>query len=295
MSNRAMTWAIGCKGLQLATKAVLMLLADCHNGSNGKCFPNEDWLIEHTGLAGRTVRMHLKALEEAKLIDRLYKHGGRGMGRKFAGYELNIGINEAIKEPQNDTHIGQDIATAESCHGRNTSLPRQDTATPYKEEPETNRKSICGKSALGKIWPSWSSAGRKRSDSKTKLTERLNRLSKSHDIEKVCLACTMYAKATDGQYHMALNRFLQSGQWENWIGQPTSTEQLSDLSIEDWRTAARAYVDLEVWPRQKLGPAPHEHDCQAPAGLIRSIANQMQGHRWEAQIQNNITPKEAAA
>lgn len=295
MSNRAMSWAIECKGLQLATKAVLMLLADCHNGSTSKCFPSEDWLCEHTGLSGRTIRMHLKALEDALLIERLYQHGGRGQGRKFAGYDLKIGINETVKAPQNDADNGQDIAVAGSCHGKNTSLPRQDPATPYKEEPESNQKLICGKTAFAEIWPSWSAEGRKRSDSKSALTDRLNRMAKKTDLETVVKACKVYAKTTDGQYHKGLQVLLKSGQWENWVGQDKSAPSPESLTLDDWKKAASAYCELQVWPRDGYGPAPHELGCIAPAGLLRTIAGKMSGHRWHERITENIPHKEQAA
>lgn len=294
MSNQAMTWAIDCDGLALPTKAILMLLADCHNGSTGKCYPNESWLAEKAGVSGRTVRMHLKALEDAKLVERLYEHGGRGVGRKFAGYDLKIGISGAVIKPQNDTEIEQDIATAESCHGREMSLPRQDTATPYKDKPEIEPESICGKSALDEIWPHWSAVGRKRSESKTKLIARLNRMAKVSDLEQVIKASRMYAKGTDGQYHAGLHTFLKSGQWENWIGDDRTPEQPTEISLEDWKDAARSYCELNIWPRGRLGPAPHEPGCRAPAGLLRGIAARMDGHANADAILSNLELGEAA-
>jgi hypothetical protein len=265
-----------------------MLLADCHNGATDLCCPTETWLSDRAGVSDRTIRMHLKSLEDAGLIERLYKHGGRGVGRKFAGYDLKIGINQPINKPQNDTETGQDNAVAGSCHGKITSLPRQDTAKPYKEEPEINRKykpEKTGKDALEEIWPHWSATGRKRSDSKSKLSERLNRLSKFQGLDDIVRGCLKYAKATDPEYHKGLQVFLKSGAWENWISEPQTPAQPN--TPDDWEAITASYREHGVWP-QTLGPAPHEAGCQLELKKLQAIARRLQGHRWHARIVHNI-------
>ena len=290
MSNRAMSWAIECRDIALPTKAILMLLADCHNGATGLCFPTEEWLSNHAGVSGRTVRMHLKVLEDAGLIERLYKHGGRGVGRQFAGYELKTGINQPINKPQNDTETGQDNATAGSCHGKNTSLPRQDTAKPYKDKPEINRKYKTGKDAFEEIWHHWSARGRKRSDSKSKLSERLNRLSKSQCLDDIVCGCIKYAKATDPEYHKGLQVFLKSGGWENWISEQQTPAQPN--TPDDWEAITASYRDHGVWPKS-LGPAPHEADCELDQSKLQAIASRLTGHRWHPRIVQNLNARAA--
>ena len=249
MSNRAMSWAIDCEGLPLATKAILMLLADCHNGASGICCPKEEWLAEKSGISGRTVRMHIKALEEAKLIERLYTHGGRGVGRQFAGYELKFNLEKPVEKPSNDGEKDrQDNAAAGSCHGKITSLPRQDPAKPYKEEPESNRKSICGKSALEEIWSVWSPIGRKRSNAKKKLVQYLNRMAGTFDLELVVRGCRQFAAETDGKFHPGLQVFLSTGKWENWSTPSKDPDPRGpDPTPEDWAHWREHYQQFGEW------------------------------------------------
>lgn len=299
MSNRAMSWAIDVTGIPFATKGVLMLLADCHNGETGQCNPSEEWLCRKTGLAARSIRHHLKALEDAGLIERQYKHKGRGQGKASDGFHLKLGILGAVDASKNDEMLRQDTATAEFCHGKNTSLLRQDIAT-YIEEPEKNRKNtsekpetdLTGNSALDEIWPHWSKAGRQRSKSKANLAKQLNSLSKTEDLGEVVKACKAYAKATAGEYHKALNSFLSGGQWQNWIGRDM-TPPVEETTLEDWQAAARTYCDLNVW-NGALGPAPHEPDCRAPRGLLVSILKAIgENHRRAPGVRQNIERKAA--
>lgn len=294
MSNKAMTWAIDCKGVPLPTKAILMLLADCHNASTGLCCPKEDWLAEKAGIAPRTVRMHLLSLEELGLIERLYKHGGRGVGRKFDGYILKIGLDRPLETPQNDTQIGQDIATAESCHGRNTPLPRQNPAKPIiKKEPELNRKPYVD--LLDGIWEVWSAEGKKRSASREQLIKKLKTKTKGEDLASVLKAFKAYASDQKPEFHAGIQVLLNSGQWKNFLAEPKAEEREPDqIPVEEWRRAQRAYIEFEAWPREKLGPAPHEPGCRAPESTLRIIASRMNAHRYHKDILRNLTLEAAA-
>lgn len=269
MSNRAMTWAIDCGGIPLATKAILMLLADCHNGASGKCCPSEEWIAEKADIKDRTVRMHLKILEDAKLVKRMYKHGGRGVGRTFDGYELKFNLDKPLEQASNGNDLpGQDNAVAGSCHGRIMSLPRQDTAKPIiRKEPEENRKPLCGKSAFERIWPAWSAIGRKRSDSKAKLTDRLNRLAKTFDLEDVVSGCLRFAAATDEKYYPGLQVFLSTGKWENWAGEEEeaapATREPTRQEWLDWLEHLDAFGE---WLPDNV-PHPSDPACPIPDDL----------------------------
>lgn len=260
MSFKALAWAEQVKGVKWATKGILLLLANSHNGESGQCNPSEDRLMELTGLSGRTIRMHLKALEDAGLIERIYKHGGRGVGRSAAGFHLKIGILGAVNNEQ-------EIATAESCHGKISSLPRQNTAKPYKEEPEKNRKYNVEKQVLDEIWSVWSKTGRRRSKAKSLIANQLKAISKSYDVELVKKAALAFARDQDPEYHPALDVWLKGRKFENWDGQ-ADAPTVKQLDKAQWQNAMRFYCEEQTWMADFVSPAPHEPGCLAPQNML---------------------------
>lgn len=75
MSHRATIWAWAQDKAEGLGKFVLLALADCHNGKTGLCNPSNRLLCRKTGLAERTVREVLAALQEAGLITRMMVPG----------------------------------------------------------------------------------------------------------------------------------------------------------------------------------------------------------------------------
>ena len=156
------------------------------------------------------------------------------------------------------------------------------------KEPIELPNKKCGKSALEEIWKHWSPRGRERSKSKANLAKQLDALSKAkgYDLDQIVTACTMYAKTTAGEYHKGLHLFLTGGQWENWIGQDMTPQE---VTLDDWKAAARAYVDAGIWPA-KLGPPPHEANCEAPDGILKGILSQIgTGHKRAAGVAANLS------
>lgn len=80
-----------------------------------------------------------------------------------------------------------------------------------------------------------------------------------------------------------MHRWLRDERWQDVEHQ--SPEQ--PKSLEDWKQAAATYCELQVWPTA-LGPAPHQTGCEAPVGLLKTIAKRMQGHSWHTAIIQNI-------
>ena len=79
------------------------------------------------------------------------------------------------------------------------------------------------------------------------------------------------------------HRWLRDERWQDV--EAVTPEQ--PKSLEDWKQAAADYCELNIWPTD-LGPAPHQPDCQAPVGLLKSIAKRMQGHAWHNAITENL-------
>lgn len=272
MSNRAMSWAIEVRGLPIATKAVLMLLADCHNGSTGQCHPSLVWMIERTGLKERAIQVHLKALEDAGLINREYAFHGRGKGCSIEQYHLKIGITGSVKKAPMET---QDFAPAKQCARKIRSMEPQNTAVAYKEEPEENRK-IRGKEdedafrVLESIWRAWSPEGRKRSKAKTKIAAQLTALAKKHSLKAIESAALAFAADAKPEFHPALDRWLKDGKFENW--QAGSDAPSQDLTHDEWARAMRHWTDTLEWLADYASPAPDQPGCKAPANMLRHAA-----------------------
>jgi hypothetical protein len=288
-----MAWAIDVKGIGGSDRLILMLLAECHNGKTGQCNPGLDWLQERTGLKERALQTRMKALEQANLVEREYAFLGRGRGSQVVQYALKIGIMGVVKDTNLDPQENADLklidpqtdAPASKCARKNTSLDPHVDAVPYKEEPEKNRKYISGKSALEEIWRHWSKEGRKRSDSKSNLMDRLNRMGRTEELDDVVIACVKFAKSKEAEYHPGLQVFLKSGKWENWLSEAQAPEQ--PKSLDDWKQAAANYCELGVWPAD-LGPPPHQPGCKAPVGLLKSIAKRLEGDNRHQAIIHNI-------
>lgn len=69
MSIQAVGWVL-TQGIETSSKFVLVALAN-YADENGKCWPSQARLAKDTSMAERTVRKHLKLLEEAGYITRV--------------------------------------------------------------------------------------------------------------------------------------------------------------------------------------------------------------------------------
>ncbi|MEL6257568.1 MAG: helix-turn-helix domain-containing protein [Pseudomonadota bacterium] len=216
MSNRAMSWAVEVRGLAAQPKLVLMLLADCHNGSTGQCNPSFEWLRERTGFGERALQMHMAVLETAGLIDRLYKNGGRGKGRQLNGFHLKLGILTPAKSCTRKILQVQNPAPAKSCTRKITSEHPQNLAGSYKEEPEKNRNLYVAN--LDTLWAKIEVQGRRRTTRK-KFHDAYRKAAKIVDEPKLFKATLTYLTLTPAQYQKGLDRWLNAGLYEGFLPQ----------------------------------------------------------------------------
>lgn len=91
MSHIASYWAIEQKGLPVNAKIVLMLLADCHNGHTGECFPSINLLVEKSNISERSVHYALDHLCSAGLVTKVFRQDTYHRQRSNQ-YMLNIAI-----------------------------------------------------------------------------------------------------------------------------------------------------------------------------------------------------------
>lgn len=278
MSNRATSWAIEIPDLPPTTKLVLLLLADCHNGGTGQCNPSPEWLSVRAGMKVRAIQMHLRKLEDLGLLEREYEYHGRGKGCSVNQFNLKIGIISKRKEMRPQLMEAQNNADAKICARKKTSLRTQDLALSYKDEPELEPEDI--NVAFDRIWGVWSSDGRKRSKAKRLCIEALKAQTKHLSADKIANAATMFAKATDGRFHPALERWLRDGKYENWQGRDMAAPQIAEAPPE-YSTFKNWLLTMHLkgeWPNP-YEPGPDDPNNRIPPDLIEWF------HELEAQKQ----------
>lgn len=142
MSYQALAWARSVKTGSVATKAVLMAVAN-YADEEGTCFPSQAQLAEDTELSRRTIVRCLDVLEQAGLLSRSRRHRADG-SRKSDLITLVLGD----KEPR-DTVAPRDASLSDTvskpkCHGG--------TAEPITELPLTPSmppKGACERDEVG--------------------------------------------------------------------------------------------------------------------------------------------------
>lgn len=274
MSIHAMSWAIKVKGLPIATKAVLMMLADCHNGETGQCNPSIAYLQETTGLKERALQLHFKALEEAGLVHREYAFHGRGKGCSVEQYNLKIGIIGAVKKPKIDP---QDFAPAKQCARKIRSMDPQNIAVAYKEEPEENRNNKPRNPVsedFERAWKLYQScphkAGQTKKLARDQWPKAVKRAGGPEPILKAIEAVAAKQRNAEGFVENLpdMHRWLARDKWQDVLP-PAEAEPAAEITIEDWQRAMRHWVDTGEWLADHVSPPPNDPGCTAPANMIR--------------------------
>ena len=276
MSNKAMSWAIEVRGLPINTKAVLMLLADCHNGGTGQCNPSMDWLEERSGLGERALQNHMKALEAAGLMEREYQYHGRGRGSSVAQFHLKIGILKAALEPQEN-------APAKECARKFTSMDPQNGAGSYKDEPERTGKSKVDFGIFEEAWTLYQSCSLKASgQTKKKARDQWGKVVKATDPQDLLKAIRLAVEARRAPKDFIpplpdMFRWLRDERYADVLRE--AKPRIVEPSLEDWKVAARNYVDSlgNTWPAY-LGDPPHYATCKAPDGILKGIRRELAGN-----------------
>lgn len=289
MSIEVMTLVFKRSLGSVTKKAVLLAMADAANDDGSGVWKSAETIAGECDVSKRTVLRTWKELEADGLIQRVGVRTVRGGDVIIWGLDcdaisrlsrpgdrLSPSDKESPLRPDDTVSPGDNDDTDPVTM---TTKPG-DTVSP---KPSLNHpiEPSALENLLDEIWKVWSETGRKRSHSREQLLKKLKTKTKGRNLDEVLKAFRVMAKTTDGNFHPGIQVVLNSGQWQNWIGKDPSTEQ--PMSLEDWKQAAADYCDLQIWP-VKLGPAPHQPDCQAPVGLLKTIAKRMQGHAWHSSI-----------
>ena len=129
-----MTWAFA-QDVEPHAKLVLLALANRANHETGVCYPGQDLLAVECSMSSRSVRRHLRTLEDRGLLERRPRMLPEGRGRSSDEYRL--AVYQPAKLSGRSGPTGQNVPT-----NRTEMVDQPDTAVQVTvREPKGNPKS----------------------------------------------------------------------------------------------------------------------------------------------------------
>lgn len=252
-----------------------------------EAWPMQETIGDVGGMSKSTVSRSIKRLEDAGYIISRKKYPNKpGTHKCYAVVLDEAGQDDTPGTVKNDTSENVTDATPELHPGCNSGISSKD-ATPIRTNPielTHMNKHADGVTpvdeAFEKIWSVWSPLGRRRSKKIPLLKAQLKRLSEKHDLEEISRAARMYAKTTNGQYHKALNLWLEGGYFENWVAKTPERAredaQNTDPLAQCFETYAKTgewFGDRHGWVLKPEHPnAEYPRELYARFGLTKEIA-----------------------
>ena len=137
MSVHIISAVLKCREKELtpARRMVLVVLADHAAGDDARCWPSQKLIGEEAGCEVRTVKHHLKWLEENKFITRSTKHLGQGNGSRTS-YKIHLGRLDGTAPNE-----GAEIAGANNARANNDALGSQILPLTNRQEPSIDTHS----------------------------------------------------------------------------------------------------------------------------------------------------------
>jgi len=131
-----MTWAFE-QQVEPHAKLVLLALANRANHETGLCYPGQDLIALECSMSSRTVRRHLKALEERGLVVRRARMLPEGRGRTSDEYRL--AYYQADSSSVRSGPTGQNGTTNRTKRDDQPDTVVRGTVSEPKENPKTIR------------------------------------------------------------------------------------------------------------------------------------------------------------
>lgn len=239
MSVHIISAVLKCREKELtpARRMVLVVLADHAAGDDARCWPSQKLIGEEAGCEVRTVKHHLKWLEENDFITRSTKHLGQGNGSRTS-YKIHLS-RLAETAPENDPDEGAEIAGANNARANNDALgsqilpltnrqePSIDTHSTREDEIDLAFEGFCSMAekrnwtAPKKLTPSRKAALRKR------LKE--NTLKGWGEILRKCAASDFLCGLTDRPFTLTID----------WLLKPANTLKVLEGNYDNRTSATR--------------------------------------------------------
>jgi hypothetical protein len=258
MSIEAMNWArkilTGCPG----RKAVLMSLAD-RADEQWSCFPSLALIAAETELCERSVRRHLRELEDQGVVYTENRPGRRSR------YTIGAGITPDMKSSQTpDTesgHPGHRVRPDNvSARTKTTGTPDKNDippAPPIRINPHLEPSVPVG-SGEEAIWKASTKAMRQRS-SRAELGKALKVAVRDTPAEKMLAALKRYVAedpdvlADRGQ--PAIHRWVQARRYEPWLEDDPTDAPGAGKPDDWWEKAFQCGSWSQNWPPKSQAPA----------------------------------------
>lgn len=296
MSVEALNWAFAQNIASSSQKLVLLALANRINNETGECFPGQESLAADVTLTARNVRVHLKALEDAKYIKRRKRfrsdgaptsdcysfpgflewlNGAKGLAR--AAHDAYVAADEKGNDA-NSVHVPPDEIDRRSLEvsttGRNR--PPNPKKNPKTHELDSLALAHPSDGAMqtvetmrkeGGYFPNsfdafWSAYPRKVGKAAAeKLWRKMSKLDRASAIQGI----RHYAesqKVRDGFVQQG-DTYLRSRTWEDGQGEASK-------GGSRWHSRISMYTASRYWPKN-WGPAPGAAGCEVPQQLINAL------------------------
>ena len=152
MSVHVISAVLNCRNSELscARRMVLVVLADHASGEDARCWPSQQLVADEAGCGIRTVKSHIKWLEDNGYIIRTTKKLGQGNGSRTS-YKICLSRLQSDTIDRGAENAGANIARANSCTLRgekppvtNRQEPSIDTSNEVSKPKSKKRGSQIG-------------------------------------------------------------------------------------------------------------------------------------------------------
>lgn len=176
----------------------------------------------------------------------------------------------------------------------------RDTSTPFTQtflnHPEPSKKPAAQADAFEEAWKLYQScphkAGQTKKLAKAQWQKAVKRAGGAEPILKAIGATLAKQRKAEGFIENLpdMHRWLSRDKWQD--APVIKVETAADLTLDEWATAMRHWVDTREWLAGYISPAPDEPGCQAPAKMLRHAAKLRP--ELAEQINQNLQEDKAA-
>ena len=288
MSIQAVAAAINIPSLPPATKLVLLLLANRHNGDTGLCCPRQERLAEEACMSERSLRSHIKTLEAGGYITRAIVRRGYGYP-DVTHYSLQFlaetrPAKSDFRPEKHDNLDRQDLPPADLDRKKTPVRPanmgeldRKPSSGPIEEQPEGNRKEP---SRAMRIPDDWAPSAELERKAKVDLnfTDDQFDLAVSEFLDYWQAAKGAKAKKVSWDRTFQNNLNTLSARWRTETQRRRSATLHTIQPASDFTKHLDAWIINRVWPEALCGPAPNNPNTSVPLDQLRPLLAKLPGH-----------------